>query len=226
MGESNHSYYEQRGVATGLLSDSIAPGEARIGAFLCGKPGTLLDVGCGSGRLHSMFDRVGHVGVDYSMTQLSLYHEHHPSSLLVQASALALPFQSGSFNFVVMSYHLIESILPREAREQALRESARVLARGGVLILTRHRRIAYRLGPQIAVRLRNQVSSFGDLPGAGVSRAGQNDLRGFTMHIQSSSEMRRSAARAGLRKTFSWDFDTGMTLRLTSRAVVEGFSAV
>ena len=219
--ESNRNFYERRAVADGLLLDRITAGERRLEAYIRATPGTLLDIGCGSGRLDHALARPGHVGIDYAGMQLRTYRHQRSDANLVQGSALHLPFQCGSFDVAVMSYHLVESILPRSARQLALSEAARVLRPTGILFLTRHRRLVYKFREQVADRAIGRVHEFGDLIGRGTSRAGGNDLTGISMHILSGREMRAIAKSAGLARQFTWDFDSGYGKKARSRAVVE-----
>jgi dolichol-phosphate mannosyltransferase len=90
--------------------------------------GRTLDVGCGSSRILAGLPR-GSVGVDLSIRKLR--HARRFDRLLVQASALRLPFRDGAFA-CVLSSNLLE-LLPRDGL--ALDELVRVLAPGGRLIL-------------------------------------------------------------------------------------------
>lgn len=177
--EANRGYYEQPRVALGLQTEAIRAGEHRMAQWVRERAGQTLDIGCGSGRLHVALHSPGLVGVDFSTVQLEAYKQLYPDACLAVGSATRLPFASGSFNTVVMSYHLIESILPREQRLSALSEARRVMAGADArLILTRHIARAYRLRAQIADRLAGRVAEFGDFVGRGVSRAGGTICRG------------------------------------------------
>lgn len=94
----------------------------------------LLDVGCGTGwyleQLRLYCDTIA--GVDVSAGMLSLARRRVPQGVFLQSSANRLPFASGCFTTVLCTRVLSHLADPRIA----LGEMARVLARGGVLILS------------------------------------------------------------------------------------------
>ena len=60
----------------------------------------LLDVGCGNGFFTYYFSKIAYsIGLDYSRHMLSI----NPCNVLVQASALSLPFKNETFNVVFCS---------------------------------------------------------------------------------------------------------------------------
>ena len=87
----------------------------------------LLDLGCGEGRLvHPLRQNgVNVIAFDYSATMLSSL-----SGQRVRGDATALPFRTGAFGAVAALYMLYHIAKP----EDALRESQRVLRRGGLFI--------------------------------------------------------------------------------------------
>jgi SAM-dependent methyltransferase len=92
-----------------------------------------LDLGCGEGRLSRDLKALGHdvVGIDASPTMLAAAREADPQIETHLADAAALPFADGAFDCVVafMSLQDVDDF------EGALRESERVLERGGRLCL-------------------------------------------------------------------------------------------
>lgn len=224
-GQSNHWYYELEEVATALQHEPVALGEVRLTERFRLLPGSLLDVGCGSGRLDALLSRGDFVGVDYSRVQLNAYCGRYPGTRLIRATATALPFQDQCFDVVLLSFHLIEALLPRGDRQRALMEASRVAKPGGAIFLTRHCRLTYRVWDQIRDFTMRRGSDFGDVTVSGRSYSGTNDLSGYQMHIHSKREMRNLARSASLDFIESWDFDTGRQTRLRSRAVVEHYRA-
>lgn len=85
----------------------------------------VLDLGCGEGRLvHPLRQKgVTVIAFDYSATMLSSL-----SGQRVRGAATTLPFRTGSFGAVAALYMLYHMVEP----EDALRESQRVLCRGGI----------------------------------------------------------------------------------------------
>lgn len=95
--------------------------------------GRTLDLGCGEGRLARDLAALGHdvVGIDASTAMIAAAREAAPKMELHVADAASLPFADGSFGLVVafMSLQDVDDL------RGAIREAARVLARGGRLCL-------------------------------------------------------------------------------------------
>ncbi len=97
--------------------------------------GRVLEVGCGTGRNLPLYaDGVDVVGSDLRLDLLLRARQRAPATVLVAASAEALPFRSRSFASVVSS--LVFCSVPRPL--VGLREIARVLESGGTLAMMEH----------------------------------------------------------------------------------------
>ncbi len=116
------------------VHDAVLDAVGAIGA----RPGDLLDVGCGTGRLLAnaagRWDGVRLTGIDASAEMIAEAHRQHegdPRFAFQPGDASALPLPSESFDVVMstMSFH--------HWRDQAggIREVARVLRPGGVFVL-------------------------------------------------------------------------------------------
>jgi ubiquinone/menaquinone biosynthesis C-methylase UbiE len=92
-----------------------------------GNSTVVLDVGCGSSRI--ILDLKDAVGLDILFRKLRFLKPNHEK--LVQASTLALPFKSESFDVVINS-QVIEHV---PADPKIMNEMWRVLRPGGTLIL-------------------------------------------------------------------------------------------
>eukprot|EP00747_Dinoflagellata_sp_TGD_P164010 gnl/TRDRNA2_/TRDRNA2_183362_c0_seq1.p1 gnl/TRDRNA2_/TRDRNA2_183362_c0~~gnl/TRDRNA2_/TRDRNA2_183362_c0_seq1.p1 ORF type:complete len:569 (-),score=121.94 gnl/TRDRNA2_/TRDRNA2_183362_c0_seq1:49-1755(-) len=123
-----------------------------VAAARQGKP-RILEVACGTGRF-ATFIRDNHPTADVTLVDLSPFYleaarenddywrktrytseeTRPPPATFVQAAAESLPFEDGSFDAVVCVYLFHE--MPAEARAAAAAEMARVVAPGGVVILT------------------------------------------------------------------------------------------
>jgi ubiquinone/menaquinone biosynthesis C-methylase UbiE len=97
--------------------------------------GVVLDVGCGTGRNLPLYERGARVtALDPAWDSLLRARRRAPGTPLVQASAEALPFRSGSFDTVVSG--LVFCSVPDARR--GLVEVRRVLGPGGTLRMIEH----------------------------------------------------------------------------------------
>ena len=93
----------------------------------------LLDVGCGTGDLLSRLGRRFEcAGCDPSDEMLERARKHNPGAAFTRATAEELPYGDGAFDVVLC----IEVIRYLAVPEAALREIARVLAPGGLALVT------------------------------------------------------------------------------------------
>jgi ubiquinone/menaquinone biosynthesis C-methylase UbiE len=138
----------------------------------------VLDLGCGTGqlvhRLRLTDARIQVVGCDFSAGMLQAARARDRRVAWIQGDAARLPFASATFDAVVstQAFHWF----PDHAA--ALREIARVLRRGGVLILT---------------VVRPRLGLLGRILEEGARLVGQ------PFHWSDGVELARRAARAGLR---------------------------
>ena len=98
-------------------------------------PGALVaDIGCGRGASLPLLTRRGFapVGLDPSPQLLAEARRHDHKAALVQATAEAVPFRGGSFTAVLCECVLSITRDPHAA----LAEMCRILAPGGLLVLT------------------------------------------------------------------------------------------
>jgi demethylmenaquinone methyltransferase/2-methoxy-6-polyprenyl-1,4-benzoquinol methylase len=91
--------------------------------------GRVLDIACGTGALEKfLYGNVPFlVGLDYSISMLKVARRKFPEVPFVCGDALKLPFKSGSFDTVLVSF----SLRHFDDIEGSLREIYRVLKRGG-----------------------------------------------------------------------------------------------
>lgn len=96
----------------------------------------VLDAGCGGGTpvLAALAGETRAVGLDFSGEQLRLAAGNAPTVALVRGDMTSLPFREGSFDAVTALHSLIH--VPLDQHRTVLEEFARVLALGGLLLLT------------------------------------------------------------------------------------------
>jgi ubiquinone/menaquinone biosynthesis C-methylase UbiE len=114
-----------------------------------GATGSILDIGCGTGRnlpLYGAGARV--VGMDVSAPALARARRRRQDVPLVPGDAEALPFRSGAFDTVVSG--LVFCSVPDAAR--GLSEVRRVLRPGGALRMLEHVRATGRLKARVQDR--------------------------------------------------------------------------
>lgn len=100
---------------------------------LARSPKNVLDVGCGEGRFCRMLGQHGLkvTGIDPTPKLISAARDRDPEGKYIEAGAEDLPFEDGSFDLVISYLSLID--IPDF--KASIREMARVLSPGGVLLI-------------------------------------------------------------------------------------------
>lgn len=114
------------------------PGSVRhlMPRYVCDlRPESVLEVGCGNGRVYRQLRAYGYAGsysgIDVPSSLISANAERHPEASWNAASAYAIPFAGGSFDVCFSLYVLEHLVFPA----RALTEMVRVLRPGGRLVL-------------------------------------------------------------------------------------------
>lgn len=102
-------------------------------ADVVGRPGALLEAGCGTGKWIYYFNRLGHraVGIDYAPSALRVATSADPSLCVVRGDCRAMPFADDSFHYLFASGTVEHDLAGPDA---ALGEFLRVLKPGGWLM--------------------------------------------------------------------------------------------
>jgi demethylmenaquinone methyltransferase / 2-methoxy-6-polyprenyl-1,4-benzoquinol methylase len=130
----------------------------------------ILDLAAGTGTSSVPFERAGAtvVACDFSLGMLTVGRRRLPAMRFVAGDALALPFRSGAFDAVTMSFGLRNVVDPAAA----LAELARVTAPGGRLVVcefsspawaplrTLYREYLMRALPAIATRVSSEPDAY------------------------------------------------------------------
>ena len=98
---------------------------------------TVLDAGCGNGRLLDSFKdlQVDYTGIDASPRLVKLAQDKYPGEKFIIGDLISLPFSDKQFNslFCIATFHHIPS---QDLRTTVIKEFKRVLKNNGQLIIT------------------------------------------------------------------------------------------
>jgi len=137
-------YYSSDEITDKYIEDSekgLTDKEERVvDRYFRGEAGTVLDLGCGTGRTTAAL-----VEDDYDVVGVDLVESyvHQAKSLLTVpefavGDATALPFSDERFDAVLFSYNGIDHIAPEEERYRTLLEIRRTLKPDGVFAFSTH----------------------------------------------------------------------------------------
>ena len=91
----------------------------------------ILDLCCGTGDftgiISKFFPRAKVIGLDFSEKMLKMAKSKNPNGVFVKGDCINLPFHDEEFDYVTIGFGLRNI----ESRDKAIRESYRVLKRGG-----------------------------------------------------------------------------------------------
>ncbi|OQB44489.1 MAG: Demethylrebeccamycin-D-glucose O-methyltransferase [Parcubacteria group bacterium ADurb.Bin159] len=101
----------------------------------------ILDIGCGNGRLYSIFrkENIQYFGIDTSSKMINLAKNKWPNEsnnpIFTNGNILDIPFSSNFFD-IVFSLAVLHHIPSLSLREKAIKECARVLKPQGFLVIS------------------------------------------------------------------------------------------
>lgn len=104
------------------------------------KDASVLDIGCGVGRIVSLLTDQGFdvTGIDVSKPLVEKAKSLFPDNEFRVADITDTDFSANSFDYAVFSFFGLDYVLPKANREKALREIYRVLKPGGVFLYSSH----------------------------------------------------------------------------------------
>ena len=99
------------------------------------KPGRILEAGCGLGRWVFYLKGLGYdvSGIEYSQTAIAAVRSFDPAAPIAFGDVKKLDFPDGHFQAMI-SLGVVEHF--EEGPQQAIREAARVVAKGGILLIS------------------------------------------------------------------------------------------
>lgn len=130
---------------------------------------SVLDLACGGGRttvrLHELGMRVK--GVDLSSPLINMAAKRFPYMQFETGSYTSIQEADESADHVLISHNGIDYAFPEEERMKALKEAARVLRKGGTLILSSHNIKSLHFSPlyflhikRVLWKLKNTLQAF------------------------------------------------------------------
>jgi SAM-dependent methyltransferase len=119
--------------------DSISPEESHILSRYIPQGGSVLDLGCGTGRFVEPLRQMGcaYQGVDASSEMLTSARSLHPGVEFTLANIVDFSYEVGDFAAVLLMHNVVDSLYPIERRRSFL-ESCRDRMGNGVLVLSSH----------------------------------------------------------------------------------------
>ncbi len=107
-------------------------GEARLVDAMVPRAATILDAGCGTGRVGGYLQHQGHqvLGVDIDDTLLSYARKDYPEAKWQQGDLCRTPLPSSTFDLAVSAGNVMTFLDP-ELRDEAVRNIAQSLVPGG-----------------------------------------------------------------------------------------------
>jgi ubiquinone/menaquinone biosynthesis C-methylase UbiE len=150
--EQIHRYYNNPAIAASYgRQEYITPCERLLFSAYISPGAAILDIGVGGGRTSQYLagNASRYVGIDYAPEMVRICREKYPQWEYLEVSATDLsPFQGESFDVVVLSYNMLDDLIPDESRRRCLQECRRVLRTNGFLIFSSHNPRAIFVRPQ------------------------------------------------------------------------------
>jgi len=147
-----------------VRNPTLFPQEEKIvERYFADAEGSVLDVGCGVGRVSSLLAERGFdvTGIDVSEPLVEKARSLFPDVEFRVGDVRDTDFESASFDYAVFSYYGLDYLLPKAERVAALRELYRVLKPSGIVAFSSHNNWSP-LVPLSAGDLRRAVGDVGD----------------------------------------------------------------
>jgi ubiquinone/menaquinone biosynthesis C-methylase UbiE len=140
--EKIFQYYNSPSIAASYArQEYITPCEQLLFSTYIEPGVAILDIGVGGGRTSPYLAKSAsrYVGIDYAPEMVRLCRRKYPQWEYCESSAIDLScFQDKSFDVIVMSYNVLDDLVPDASRWRCLQECHRVLGNNGLLIFSSH----------------------------------------------------------------------------------------
>jgi SAM-dependent methyltransferase len=94
---------------------------------------TILDFGCGNGRLYEFFEKVNYIGIDNNKEFIKIAQKNYPSAKFVLGNLIQMPSTyQADLIFSIASFHHVPSLVLRKKSIHVLKQN---LKHDGLLIL-------------------------------------------------------------------------------------------
>lgn len=134
------TFSDKAAVTAVYNKEGLTPLEQRLIDAYFKPAGSVLDIGCGTGRTTAPLAAAGHavIGIDYSAEMITFARTKYPDCDFRVMNACSLDFVENHFDYVLFSFTGLDSIAPYAKRLECLREIHRVLKPGGIFIYSSH----------------------------------------------------------------------------------------
>jgi SAM-dependent methyltransferase len=202
-----HSPAVARGYDAGLAGTPLLDIDQRFVAEYCPRPGRLLDLGCGTGRLLVPFARQGYrvLGVDLSAEMLAVARAKAGAAgaavHLLRANLAELDcLRDGCFDYAACLFSTLGMVVGSAVRRRVVGHAFRVLRPGGRFVLHVHNRWfnAWDRGGR-AWLLRDWLRGWGGSERGDRVMPVHQGVAGLTLHLFTRREAVRLLAAAGFR---------------------------
>ncbi|UPW00511.1 class I SAM-dependent methyltransferase [Halorussus gelatinilyticus] len=147
-----------------VRNPTLFPQERKIvERYFADTEGSVLDVGCGVGRVSSLLHDRGFdvTGIDVSEPLVEKARSLFPDVEFRVGDVRDTDFEPASFDYAVFSYYGLDYLLPKSERVAALRELYRVLKPSGIVAFSSHNNWSP-LVPLSSRDLRRAIGDVGD----------------------------------------------------------------
>jgi ubiquinone/menaquinone biosynthesis C-methylase UbiE len=134
------TFSQQDAVENLYNKEGLTESENRVISAYFGTSGSVLDIGCGTGRTTVPLSLRGFdtIGIDVSPEMIEFAKKKHPAIDYRVMNACRLDFDDETFEYAFFSFNGLDCIYPKAKRLLCLNEVHRVLKKDGIFAFTSH----------------------------------------------------------------------------------------